>query len=171
MILIFSILQYIENGFSLKIIGVLNISAKVVIFYAGLFIKPQARTSATLKIYSIAMGFFICTLALLLTENKNLLHPALCLALATGWMLYLKWYWIFKKRKNEGLKVRNQLEKFTFENSKKESISSTSFLRKHSIFLFYRGNWYPLCMAKIKEIARQYDELDKLGVHTILISP
>jgi len=48
MILIFSILQYIENGFSLKIIGVLIMSALVVIFYTGLFIKPQARTSANL---------------------------------------------------------------------------------------------------------------------------
>ena len=82
-----SILQYIENVFSLKIIGVLIMSALVVIFYAGLFIKPQARTSANLKVYSIAiaMGFFICTLALLLTKNKNLLHLALCLALATVW--------------------------------------------------------------------------------------
>ncbi len=37
--------------------------------------------------------------------------------------------------------------------------------------MFYRGNWCPLCMAQIKEISAQYQELEKRGVEVLLISP
>jgi peroxiredoxin len=37
--------------------------------------------------------------------------------------------------------------------------------------MFYRGNWCPLCMAQVAEIAGRYRELDEMGVSVTLISP
>ena len=37
--------------------------------------------------------------------------------------------------------------------------------------MFYRGNWCPLCMAQIKEIAQDYKNLEAKGIQTVLISP
>ena len=37
--------------------------------------------------------------------------------------------------------------------------------------LFFRGNWCPLCMAQIREIAAQYREIEALGARVLLISP
>jgi peroxiredoxin len=41
---------------------------------------------------------------------------------------------------------------------------------KHHLYMFIRGNWCPLCVAQVKEIASQYRELDARGVEVFLIS-
>ena len=45
------------------------------------------------------------------------------------------------------------------------------FADKKMIYLFYRGNWCPLCMAQVREISNQYKELNNLGAEVLLISP
>ncbi|MCG8612348.1 MAG: redoxin domain-containing protein, partial [Pseudomonadales bacterium] len=40
-----------------------------------------------------------------------------------------------------------------------------------SLIIFYRGNWCPLCMAQIKEVSAQYQQLADLGVAVALVSP
>jgi len=39
-----------------------------------------------------------------------------------------------------------------------------------AVLMFFRGNWCPLCMAQIQEIAEQYQELERRGVTVALIS-
>lgn len=60
---------------------------------------------------------------------------------------------------------------FEIEDIHGKNTTSTSYLGKKSIFLFYRGNWCPLCMAQIKEIANNYNELTARNVNLIMISP
>ena len=172
LVLVYSVMEFFEQGFSLGILGLLVISATIVIFFASLFIKPRARTDANLKLFSIGIvtGFFI-SLTGIFAETVNLVQSAAFLILGIGWVLYLKWYSVFKDRTNDTLQIGNQLPKFLLENSEKESVSASSFLGSPSIFLFYRGNWCPLCMTQIKEIATQYEELGNLGINTVLISP
>lgn len=173
LILVHAIQHYLENGFSWQFVGIVIMAIAIIVFFVGIFIKPRARTDAHLKVYSsfIATGFIIAVFAVLLWEPFNLRQVSVSLLLAVGWLLYLKWYAIFKNRKNEILVVGKKLPEFGLENSEKKRISSTSFLGKPSIYIFYRGNWCPFCMAQIKEIALQYGELEKMGVNTIFISP
>lgn len=172
LVLIYGMVQFYSLGFSWGILGIILMSAAIAIFFAGIFIKPRARTDANLKLPSLglAIGLLISVISLFI-EKANLVQIVTIIILGIGWILYLKWYSIFKDRRNETLEVGNQLVEFQLENSYKEQVSSSSFLGNPSIFLFYRGNWCPLCMAQIKEIAAQYEELDKLGVSTVLISP
>jgi len=42
---------------------------------------------------------------------------------------------------------------------------------KYALYMFVRGNWCPLCMAQVREIADQYRALEQRGVEVFLISP
>lgn len=107
-----------------------------------------------------------------LVENNEIGGLLMSLMLVLGWAAYIKWYSVFDNRSdNESLKVGKQLPEFLLEDSQGNEVSSTSFIGKPAIYLFYRGNWCPLCMAQIKEISAQYKELEKRGVNTILVSP
>ncbi len=173
LVLIYTGISFFENDSPWGIAGTFLIAMSIVAFFSGLFIKPRARTDANLKLYSVlvAAGFVISLLVVLAPKHSNKIHLLLSLFLAVGWIVYLRWYSIFPNRENEGLQVGKQLETFQLEDLEKKSISSDFFLGNPSIFLFYRGNWCPLCMAQIKEIAGLYGELEKLGVNTVLISP
>ncbi len=48
---------------------------------------------------------------------------------------------------------------------------SVDLLGNPAVLLFYRGNWCPLCMAQISEIAARYREFVDLGITVWLISP
>jgi len=161
-----------EMGFSLENLGLLVTASVVVIFFSGLFLIPRARTDVYLKVYSfqIAIGFALSLIAYFM---NLIITPQLQLStmLSLGWMLYLLWYSRFSERNRDRLKIGERLEEFQLTDSNKKQISSKTFLGKPSIFLFYRGNWCPLCMAQIKEIAGYYKKLDELGVNTVLISP
>ncbi len=51
------------------------------------------------------------------------------------------------------------------------TLSSGSFSGQPALWLFYRGNWCPLCMAQIEEVAERYRELAARGVEVLLVSP
>ena len=172
-VLIDSTLHLIQHDFSFRYLGRLVSALTIIIFFAGLFIILQARTSRNLKVYSffIIIGFLISFLFGAVLENKDWMGSSMSFILVLSWLIYLKWYSVFEKRDDVILKVGGQLPTFELEDENKNRILSTSFLGNPSIYLFYRGNWCPLCMAQIKEIAAQYKELEQRGVNTILISP
>ena len=153
-------------------IGTLAMALMVFSFFGGLFLKSQARTSRNLNIHSFVI--LICYVTILIgrfIESKSNLVYYSSTFLVFGWITYLSWFSTFKQRDNSVLHVGNTLPGFQLENPLKETISASSFKGKPSIWLFYRGNWCPLCMAQIKEVAAQYQELEKRGVNMILVSP
>jgi peroxiredoxin len=141
-------------------------SIAIVLFFVLLFVKPVARTSRTLGFYSsiIVIGL----LANLFNFEKNAL--LISLGLSVGWLLYLNWYSSFTSRNTSVIAIGEKLPDFTLENSNKEAVDASSFTGDYQIFLFYRGNWCPLCMAQIKEIANQYKALAARNVDMILVS-
>ena len=155
-------IQYIGSGLT---------SLTIASFFFGLFIKPQARTSRNLNVYTIflVIGFVINIIGSFI-ERTHFISGSITSLLVSFWLLYISWYSIFKDRDTSILKVGNELPKFNLENENKESINSKTLTKKPSIWLFYRGNWCPLCMAQIKEVVDEYHELEKRGVNTILVS-
>lgn len=159
-----------QNGFSFHLLGNIISSFTIIFFFAGLFIKPRARTSTSLNVFSIfiAFGILINFIDISLTPFKSILPV---FPLIIGWILYLKWYSVFKNRDKTILKVGCKLPLFELENTEGEKVLSDNFLGKTTIFIFYRGNWCPLCMAQIKEVVAEYKELEKRNVTMVLISP
>lgn len=168
-----SSIHLFQHGLSFRYLGRLIIALTIVIFFAGLFIKSQARTSRNLNFYSsfIFLGFITSLVFGGIIENKDIIGSSMSFILVLLWIAYIFWYSVFEKRENSVLKVGNSLASFKLEDETKNKISSETFLGNPSIYLFYRGNWCPLCMAQIKEIASQYKELEKRDVNMIFISP
>lgn len=134
-------------------------------FFSRLFIKPIARTSALLLPWSISL--------LILSAAALFVTAASIPLLATniiGWLLYLFWYSKFKAPQ-QPLQLNQVLPEFELTSQIGESVSSKKLLQKPCLLLFYRGNWCPLCMAQIKEVAQAYRQLSELGVNICLISP
>ncbi len=162
---------FIQEGFSFQSTGMIIAALPVVIFFTGLFLKPVARTKRYLQMYTslIGIGLVISRIGYAF-DSFDKAH-LLGVLLIIGWVLYLKWYSVFNKRNTTVLKVGERLLNVTLENTQKETICVSSFLGNPTIYLFYRGNWCPLCMAQIKEIVDQYKVLEERGVNTVFISP
>lgn len=87
-----------------------------------------------------------------------------------GSVLYVVWYSRYGERDSLALRIGNLLPELVFEDEQGQMVS-TSTLQGPLLLLFYRGNWCPLCMAQIKEVADQYNELAAKGVQLLMISP
>lgn len=156
----------IKSNFNLGNISILISSFTIVLFFLMLFLKPVARTTKTLKSYSVLI--LVSMLLSLFDFNRNTL--LINVSLTLGWVIYLKWYSTFNNRDLNLLESGKKLPNFTLENSKKEPIDIYNLKGKFKIYLFYRGNWCPLCMAQIKEVVQQYKELEKRNIDMVLIS-
>ena len=165
--------QELLQGFTTDNFGLLITSSTVVLFFVGLFTISQARTSASLSGFTIAIiiGFLLGVIPPAFMPNFNLNGVALNVLLTVGWIIYIKWYSVFEERETAILTVGRMLPEFVLENTSKQKVSSSTFLGNPTIYLFYRGNWCPLCMAQIKEIAGQYKELENRGVNMVFVSP
>ena len=152
-------------------------AASIVFFFSRIFIKPIPRTDAILKPYTFVI-FLGCLLGILVECLPDKVDfRASCtifnITLTISWIIYLLWYSYFQKRNfdsNHILKVGETLPLLTFENCKKETVTTNSFVGTPSIYIFYRGNWCPFCMAQIKEIVDKHDELTQRNINTIFIS-
>ena len=142
-------------------------------FIAKLFLVHSPRTGRKLNLITIGMiGLSIA--ATLVMQHSPESYPLLFVyALITfaGWLLYLNWYSVLPKRTFVILTIGNTFPELIFENETKTPISTLEFLGKKTLYMFFRGNWCPLCMAQIKEISDQYRQLNDQGVQVVLISP
>ena len=157
---------FINTNYNSRDISILISSFVIIVFFSMLFLKPVARTTKKLAPYSILI--LISALLSLFNFDRNTL--LINTSLVFGWLAYLKWYSSFDNRENNELEIGKKLPTLTLENSKKEVIKTTSLTGNYKIFLFYRGNWCPLCMAQIKEVVSKYKELEKRNIDMVLIS-
>ncbi len=169
--LIDSIVYLSQNEFSFHYLGQLISALTIVVFFAGLFIVSQARTKRHLNSYTIFIGIGLIISMIERFSIDSFVSNSIEIILILGWIAYITWSSVFKNRNATILKVGKQLPNFELEDSGKNKITSSSFLGNPTIYLFYRGNWCPICMAQIKEITTQYKALEKRGVNTILVSP
>ena len=167
---VFALIIFIKTLINVKTnineIGLLLASITVVVFFSMLFIKPVARTTKTLTFYStlILLGFL---LNLFNFEQKSLLTSVF---LALGWLAYLTWYSSFNSRNTTVLEVGKIFPDFSLENGESKPVSLNDLSGDFKIFIFYRGNWCPLCMAQIKEVVNEYKELEKRNTDMVLVS-
>lgn len=170
---IYAIYQ-LTSGFSLPWLGVaLGGWAVALMFMVLLALRPVARTKATMPEYTLfILVTTVFALATSFTGNVSFLAIGLALGNSVGWLIYIFWYSRFADRSNnEFLATGKDLPVFELENEQGEKVSSKDFAGHATLWMFYRGNWCPLCIAQIREIAAQYKELDRRGVKVALVSP
>lgn len=98
--------------------------------------------------------------------------PALMgLAALGGYLAYLLWYSRFDRNPVPALTPGSRLPAFSASASDGSRFSTADLAGSAAVLLFFRGNWCPLCMAQIKEIAAGYRELAERNIQVVMISP
>lgn len=152
--------------------GVLLVYVPFLIVLSWLMIfRSMARTSARFPILIVLGALGVVASSFGYSQGGNVLAPVLALAGLAGFLIYDYWYSSLGRRHSGQLDVGQTLPAFELRNTAGETLSSASLIDKPTVWIFYRGNWCPLCMAQIKEVAAQYQQLEELGVRVALISP
>lgn len=139
------------------------------LYFVWLYVFPVARTHR----FPLAVFALACAAVLLLAITQETHHEPWSWVLGVGVLgsgLYHWWYADLGRRQASLLQPGQLLPALTFQHADGNPFN-TADLSKPLLLLFYRGNWCPLCMAQIREIAAQYQALRALGIEVLLISP
>jgi peroxiredoxin len=104
-------------------------------------------------------------------KGGDQIAPVLAITGFAAFLAYDYWYSSFGRSQSSLIGIGRPLPVVEFRNTAGKMISSASLTAKPTVWIFFRGNWCPLCMAQIKEVAAQYQQLEELGVRVALISP
>jgi peroxiredoxin len=138
-----------------------------------LMIKPVERTSENLPLllFLSAVGVMIAAWEQFMEGVAGWAPLSLALVNAAIMLLYVFWYSRFGRIESAQLAVGSKLPEFRLRDAEGIEVGSEDLLGSPAVLLFYRGNWCPLCMAQIEEIAGRYQEMTDMGIKVALISP
>jgi peroxiredoxin len=88
-----------------------------------------------------------------------------------GLVVYVFWYSDLGREKSAALRVGETLPDFLVDTESGQRVSSLALRGQPVVWLFFRGNWCPLCMAQIKEVVARYKEIEARGARVVLVSP
>jgi peroxiredoxin len=152
-------------------IGVFVLALPNFYLFVWMFMRRRARTSRNLH---LLMATNLMGIALVLTDPGMEANPwplVIGNLIFFGSIAYIFWYSHLGERNNAMLKEGEKLPVFELKTVEGEAFSSEKFKGSAWLLMFYRGNWCPLCMTQIGEVAGRYIDLDRLGVKVGLISP
>lgn len=159
-------------GFRISDLGVFLTSAPVSLFIGFIMLmKNRARTANRLWLVMVlailGTGLSLYAFVVGTGSQENTLIAAFMTAL---YFLYDFWYARFD-RSSSTVEVGKALPAIDLISSDGVTVTSKDLEGTPAILMFFRGNWCPLCMAQIKEVAARYTELSNLGVRVLLVSP
>lgn len=168
--LISAIVSLTNSGLQSPWLGTALACAGPAVFFSHIMLMPRARTSRNLNLV-IGAGIVGTVLSVVLGDAPTSLPVLIAAGVGLfGSLVYVFWYSRFGAAMNAALTEGAMLPALELsENGKRFSLAQLT--AKPALWVFYRGNWCPLCVAQIKEIAAQYRELARRGVEVYLISP
>ena len=159
-----------NDGWTSPWLGAALACAGPTLFFSQLMLMPRARTSANLKLL-IAVGVIGTLLSLTLPGAISIAAVLTTTVVGViGSLAYVFWYSRFGAAGNAALSEGRTLPEFTLSENGK-TLRTAELVQKPALWIFYRGNWCPLCVAQVREIAAQYRELARRGVEVHLVSP
>jgi len=153
-------------------LGVTLTAVPIVLYFLNIYRYDTPRTSENLTPLTIVID--IGVLLTLYSRYRGVSEPGvvpLALLMLIGWTAYVHWYSKLKRPDAPKLAVGKRLPSVTLYDVDGRPVSTADFAGQKALYLFYRGNWCPFCMAQIREIARQYRQLAERGVQVVLVSP
>lgn len=167
---IHALIAVISEGLQAAWLGVLLSAASVLGFFLNLyrFRTPRTSPNLNLNLVLVVFGFILSAAGSVQSGPLPTLSGSFMLI---GWLIYTFWYSRLVRDASQLTSIGRQLPVFELPNENGQLISSLSFLGNPAIYLFYRGNWCPICMAQIQELSAEYRQLSARGAQVVLISP
>jgi len=172
-LLSWSVYQAFTGGHEqLAWIGAAIASLPFLILMGMLMLNPQPRTSENLPLLLLvgAVGVAFASWEQFIEETSGWAATSVALVVTGIFLVYVFWYSRFGRIASSSLSVGARLPEFELADSDGNTFRSSDLAGSPAVLLFYRGNWCPLCMAQIGEIANRYQDLDAMGVELVLIS-
>jgi len=91
--------------------------------------------------------------------------------LLAGHLLYVFWYSRLDREPSPALQPGSLFPDVELEDADGQPVSTGSLRGRPAVLLFHRGNWCPLCMAQVRELADRWRELERRGAAVVLVSP
>lgn len=160
-----------RSGVASPWLGTALACAGPVAFFATVFTLPIARTSPNL--HAVLGAGVVGTLVSVVLAGGALGMPTAIAATVGigGTLLYVYWYSRFAPASASApLREGAVLPAFPLVEHGRD-VQSTDLVGRPALWIFYRGNWCPLCVAQVREICAQYHELARRGVDVFLVSP
>ena len=171
-VIVFAVNSLLVSGDVITWGGVILVYAPFMLVISWLMVfRSIARTSSRFPRLIVlgTMGVIAAVLGYL--QGGSVVAPVLAVAGLVSFLIYDYWYSSFGRGHSDQLTVGQMLPGFELKNTAGEVVSSASLTDKPTVWMFYRGNWCPLCMAQIKEVAARYQQLEQLGARVALVSP
>jgi peroxiredoxin len=159
--------------YSVAYLGAFISAFSGIFYFAGIytFDKSSSNISKT-NPYGIINYLGLIIVLFSLYQNPEPVHyfagayAALNLVM---WQKYLAWYSAFGER-NLAIEIDKKLLSKGILHLNGSAVQVGSLLAKPSVWLFYRGNWCPFCVAQVKELVAHYQEIEALGYQINLVS-
>lgn len=152
-------------GLGLAWIGAVIAIFPLVAFMSSLILFKRARTKRT-SILVLTLALAGAVLSLLAYEP-----PATWYALFLGLLPslgYFFWYSKLDRSAPTPISLGATLPALALRDADGNEVRASD--DRYALYMFVRGNWCPLCMAQVKEVAKQYRELDARGVDIYVIT-
>ncbi len=152
--------------------GLLIISATISLFFLGLSILQPSRTSRNLPLigFPISLGLALVIYASI-SKKVDFFSILTASFLTLSWFVYLMYSSSFGDRTSLMLKVGKKFPNIVLETADAALFSSEVFLGSPTVYLFYRGNWCPLCVGQVKELVSAYKKLALNNINIVFVSP
>lgn len=170
----YAIYQLTQTGLNFLWLGAVLTTLPILMFFSRvMMLKNMARTSSHFPILMLMaiVGLILAGYGFMKTGSTNMLSMALVITGFVSFLLYNYWYSSLGRDTHTKLQIGKQLPSFSVKDNDGKNFESSSFQGSPLILIFFRGNWCPLCMAQIKEIAAKYRELSDLGAKVALVAP
>ena len=170
-LLVFGAYGMLQTEVPLAPAGMLMAALAPLAFFTWLMLARPARTDAHPVLVSVLSGLG----AVIAMSAEYRYGPAgmpwligATLALV-GWLVYVTWY--SRQPQAPGAPIPGQaLPAFELVDAEAQAVHSDALRGHRAVLLFYRGNWCPLCVAQIQELAAAWRKVARLGAKIWFIS-
>lgn len=150
-------------------LGPLIVAGGFLVYLGAVVVFRRARTAAYPVVVLLTMSVGTALAGYAAYDDLGA-QPLVLASIAVALeVVYLGWYSFFARDSSPVIAVGQRLPDFEAEEGGR-LVRASELSGRPAVLLFYRGNWCPLCMAQIREIAKSYRELSELGAEVVLIS-
>jgi peroxiredoxin len=157
-----------DTGFSLSWLGAAVAVVPLVLFMTMVYSRPYSRVVRFIAI-PVVMALLGAVLAVI--EMRPLPTFYTLFFGVGGVLVYVFWYTYLDRSDNVLLRKGAQLPDFELTSLQGNVVSTSNFLGRQVLWVFFRGNWCPMCQAQLADLANEYEALSERGIEVVLVSP